>query len=823
MADDFLFDDENNELAGNLVLDVNANKDLENDGDLNADAYEKRREKRRKSRQSFGNSENTEEPSSQYSQTSSQAPSSQVSEYLPGPAQKDNKNKKNNENKTSTPPTTAAPATHSKQALGEIKTTYRSWLQIVADNKLNKHDPFKLKLIDYMSDMCNSRDNCSNFQFAATSVDAGARIYAKKVDAVHENTLRVLREISEKKPKKSKSHEEDTEMDTEMMDDETEQETGTQKNSSKSKKNNNKKSKHLFTEEVENNMLAKTRKSLIDPKLKYQHILNSMTNTNIGELSKMNVANELSKNDSGVPEELSELFEEQIELANPSIKEPDLYPDKLPKRLMGFCFGNYMKQYKVYQEDYSRVFCPTIKYVNLNDRKPPGVKIYQDGDLLGLKLAEDREILPSSRRIFNEEEEIIKQVGVDETVVMISQRDGTQNDEMNFEQDDDIAPPGMMSDDDEDQMVMMPEVEEIQNENLENSESAKIPAPTPTPVNLNVSQDSNCSDNTLIQKNNDLSKFDDFCDEIRDLAFQNSQKFTTDVDELRLNQLTSTKSFQPKLSQQEKTSKTKTKEKVRKSPRIPVNFKEDIPLAKIGCTVSATGKKRKKPTKTFTKAALAKQTKAAKLDNNYKETDFDFDEFKKSFAKLNNYPNCIIGEGRHDNAIEFQNDLDSYKETQTTTELPENDNYGNDFEENDFNDVPYPDEPINPEIHEENDNNTNQPQLPSTPEINLAPPAFSQTPGNGMNSTQDNFLNKFPPQTPARNKAANQIVSNFKRIDAREVKVHMWNLIENDDLLPRKGRPKNCDKEVEFSNYKEETRREEVKKFSDLQVGSKKV
>ena len=36
-----------------------------------------------------------------------------------------------------------------KQALTEIKDTYRSWLQIVADNKLNKHDPFKLKLIDY--------------------------------------------------------------------------------------------------------------------------------------------------------------------------------------------------------------------------------------------------------------------------------------------------------------------------------------------------------------------------------------------------------------------------------------------------------------------------------------------------------------------------------------------------------------------------------------------------------------------------------------------------------------------------------------------------
>merc|ERR1712178_134869 len=101
------------------------------------------------------------------------------------------------------------------------------------------------------------------------------------------------------------------------------------------------------------------------------------------------------------------------------------------------------------------------------------------------------------------------------------------------------------------------------------------------------------------------------------------------------------------------------------------------------------------------------------------------------------------------------------------------------------------------------------------PELNIAPPSqITQTPGN--------FQSSFPAQTPGRKKANNQILSNFKQIDAREVKVHMWNLIENDDLLPRCGRPKNCDTKVVYcgktlsSNYKDETKREEVKKFSDL-------
>ena len=102
--------------------------------------------------------------------------------------------------------------------------------------------------------------------------------------------------------------------------------------------------------------------------------------------------------------------------------------------------------------------------------------------------------------------------------------------------------------------------------------------------------------------NNDLAKFDDFCDEIRDLAFENSQKFTTDVNDLRLNQLRSTKTFQPQLSQI-KAENTKSDEKskkakkgTRKSPRIPINFNEDCPLSKNRMRCAEFGSEKEEKT-----------------------------------------------------------------------------------------------------------------------------------------------------------------------------------------------------------------------------------
>ena len=57
-----------------------------------------------------------------------------------------------------------------------------------------------------------------------------------------------------------------------------------------------------------------------------------------------------------------------------------------------------------------------------------------------------------------------------------------------------------------------------------------------------------------------------------------------------------------------------------------------MPLAKIGAPDSR--KRRKKPPKTFSKLTLDKQQKSAKLDLT-RTSDFNFEEFKQSFARLN--------------------------------------------------------------------------------------------------------------------------------------------------------------------------------------------
>ena len=151
-------------------------------------------------------------------------------------------------------------------------------------------------------------------------------------------------------------------------------------------------------------------------------------------------------------------------------------------------------------------------------------------------MAEDREILPSSKKIFNENEEIFRHEGVDETCVV----DDCQNTQIleksrDFETNSDIVPLNLS----DDNLMMMPEIpsenemdsmcsdEMVMPENDENLEVHELTSnkpPPSTPTELDLSQNSENDDKPMIP-NNDLSKFDDFCDEIRDLAFQNSQHY----------------------------------------------------------------------------------------------------------------------------------------------------------------------------------------------------------------------------------------------------------------------------------------------------------
>lgn len=250
-------------------IDLNPNaKDL-SDEDLNAKAYEEKRKKKRFSRQSF-------------SQPSTSQPASP--------------NQENSTNKRSVTRVLS-------RDVHQVKQDYSAWLQIVSDNRLTKHDPFQLKLIDYMSQMCNTRDNTGNFQFAATSIDAGARIYARKVDQVHDETYKILKNLVKKAPEPEQVELENQE-EQPQMEDVTDESMKKKLKPKKSKSN-------LMTQEQNDSMIMKTKFEITDPHLKYRFILHSMTSTDVGDLSKMSVCIDKSVSDSGMPEQLIQFFKDR--------------------------------------------------------------------------------------------------------------------------------------------------------------------------------------------------------------------------------------------------------------------------------------------------------------------------------------------------------------------------------------------------------------------------------------------------------------------------------------------------------------------------------
>lgn len=60
------------------------------------------------------------------------------------------------------------------------------------EQKITPKNAFDLHLIDYMVDMIKKRQLQLNFQVASSTLDAGAKIYAGRVDFVHKETYRVL-------------------------------------------------------------------------------------------------------------------------------------------------------------------------------------------------------------------------------------------------------------------------------------------------------------------------------------------------------------------------------------------------------------------------------------------------------------------------------------------------------------------------------------------------------------------------------------------------------------------------------------------------------
>ncbi|XP_052772258.1 condensin complex subunit 2-like isoform X2 [Mya arenaria] len=92
----------------------------------------------------------------------------------------------------------------------QLTEHYTSCIKLSAENKINAKNAFGLHLIDYMSELLKKKE-LENFQVASTTLDASAKIYAGRVDAIHAETFKVLSGLG--RTDKKKQTEDGEEMD----------------------------------------------------------------------------------------------------------------------------------------------------------------------------------------------------------------------------------------------------------------------------------------------------------------------------------------------------------------------------------------------------------------------------------------------------------------------------------------------------------------------------------------------------------------------------------------------------------------------------------
>jgi condensin complex subunit 2 len=77
----------------------------------------------------------------------------------------------------------------------QLSCLYNNCVKLLNENKINSKNAFQLKLIDYMTDIVLNKNivgGVTNFQVVGCTIDAGTKIYAARVDALHHNTYQML-------------------------------------------------------------------------------------------------------------------------------------------------------------------------------------------------------------------------------------------------------------------------------------------------------------------------------------------------------------------------------------------------------------------------------------------------------------------------------------------------------------------------------------------------------------------------------------------------------------------------------------------------------
>ncbi|CAG4962768.1 unnamed protein product [Colias eurytheme] len=93
---------------------------------------------------------------------------------------------------TSTPHSGSPRRGRDTMSSSPLKEHFQGCLKLYAENKINKDNAWNLQLIDFMTSMLRRHDSrMDNLQTASTVVDASARIYSFRVDAVHYDVLKM--------------------------------------------------------------------------------------------------------------------------------------------------------------------------------------------------------------------------------------------------------------------------------------------------------------------------------------------------------------------------------------------------------------------------------------------------------------------------------------------------------------------------------------------------------------------------------------------------------------------------------------------------------
>jgi condensin complex subunit 2 len=92
----------------------------------------------------------------------------------------------------------------------QIAEHYADCIKLSSENKINSKNAFGLHLIDYMLEMLLERGELENFQVAGCTLDAGAKIYASRVDSIYADAYKVLGGIGKNDPVEQGPHAEPT-------------------------------------------------------------------------------------------------------------------------------------------------------------------------------------------------------------------------------------------------------------------------------------------------------------------------------------------------------------------------------------------------------------------------------------------------------------------------------------------------------------------------------------------------------------------------------------------------------------------------------------